>query len=280
LKHVKPLRQAVHQLDILRRFGRLRPDRFVLAGSTNSIFVDSWEPRGRAILRNSGAGQPSSKAVWRRALEIGRPDLVLDVGANYGEFIFLPDYPSGVRVVGIEANPSLFGHLQRSRDIHPSREQIELHCALAARADAGDTTFYLDGGWSGRSSAVLHDSLVQPKAIRVPTISVDSLFVDAPLPRRILFKIDVEGYESEVLAGMTRLLAEASGILGIVECNERFLADVGIGLDEFLDQLRSIGDLFAISSSGDLGAFDGHGTAESGEDVVVMRGWPTEPPGV
>jgi FkbM family methyltransferase len=280
LKQVKPLRQAVHQLDILRRFGRLRPDRFVLAGSTNSIFVDSREPRGRAILRNAGGGQPSSKAVWRWALDSGQPDLVLDVGANYGEFVFLPDYSPGTRVIGIEANPHLYEHLQRSLAIHPSRAQIELYCALAARSDGDDTTFYLDGGWSGRSSAVLHDSLVQPTAIQVPTISVDSLFVDSPSPATVLFKIDVEGYESEVLAGMTRLLAGASAVLGIVECNERFLADVGISLGDFLDQLRSIGDLYRITSNGGLSAFEEHRTADSGEDVVVVRGWAAEPPGV
>jgi FkbM family methyltransferase len=275
LKRVKPLRDAVHDLRLLRMYKRFRPDRFALAGSDHTIFVDPEEPRGRALLLGRGAGQPAVKKVWCWALDTLDPDAVIDVGANYGEFLFLPTYSPGARVIGIEANPTLLPYLERSRSTHPNRSQIELHSALAGRASEGCADFYLDRRWSGRSSALLHETIRAPLRTSVPRLAIDSLFAVEERPLRLVFKIDVEGYEPEVFAGMTNMLNATEEAIGILECNEQFLRRLGTSRAAFLRNLRTVGDLHLVRHDATLeplpSDFDAFHNQEV-DDVVVVRG--------
>ena len=80
------------------------------------------------------AASPALKRIWHRANCELRPDLVIDVGANYGEFIFGERYPHAKYVVGVEANLSLRPWLEKSRREHPEREKIAIEFAIAAEA--------------------------------------------------------------------------------------------------------------------------------------------------
>lgn len=234
IKRHDGIRRAYHDLDILAKHGRFRPDRVKLVCSEHSIFVDPREPRGRAILRNFGRGQPRIKEIWRRAIDQLDPELVVDVGANYGEMVFAPTYAPGTRVVAVEANRQLADYLERSRVEHTNADQIELIIALASDHSDDDATLYVDPTWSGRSSAAAAKASWVPQKVRAVTI--DDLASGSP--STLVFKIDVEGFEAQVLGGMNRILSMVNQVVGILEFHNIALARAGIDADAFLTSLR------------------------------------------
>ncbi|MEH7255577.1 hypothetical protein V7111_26055, partial [Neobacillus niacini] len=63
------------------------PNKIVLP-SSNAIFINSEENRGRALLISNGMTQKRLTNFWTKAVNDYSPDLVIDVGVNYGECIF------------------------------------------------------------------------------------------------------------------------------------------------------------------------------------------------
>lgn len=239
LGKVPLLRVMRDHADLLIKYGSLLPERVALESSSHVIFVDPRETRGRAILRNRGTGQPVLKRVWRDAIEQLEPTIVLDVGANYGEFIFAVDYPQDAIVIGIEADPRLSRYLQRSREVHPHRDKIELSCALAAAEPGEPIPFYVDADWSGRSSALRQERHRNTIVEMVATTSIDALVGDRAGPEdRLVFKIDVEGFEPQVLDGMEKTLATVGASAGVLEFNTDFLRKQGLDPEEYLAHLK------------------------------------------
>ena len=243
------IRYWLDEAKLAMRYGRLFPNAIQLPNSRSNIFVDRSEPRGRSVLLCRAQGQPNLKRLWHRAIKLLQPDVVLDVGANYGEFIFAERYPTAERVIGIEANPALEPFLKKSWEVHPDRQKIQILNALAAERSDEEHIFYVDSISSGRSSAVQrHDS--QTVATKTRSVSIDDLVKDFVRPdKSIVFKIDVEGFEPMVLSGMKRTLGCSSRLLGIMEFNPRLIRLSGADPEEFLGQLFETMAVFALPHS-------------------------------
>jgi FkbM family methyltransferase len=138
---------------------------------------------------------------------IKRGDLVIDVGANIGErselFLAL-----GAKVVAVEPQKECAEHLRRRFGDQPGFVLFEGGCADRP-GDAelfvgdADTLSSMSATWidrmrgSGRfASHDWHETRV------VPTTTLDSLIADHGVPAFV--KIDVEGFEAQVLAGLSR----------------------------------------------------------------------------
>jgi len=213
--------------------------RITFADHHTVLYVDTSELRGRYLTTVGGISQPAVTSFWRRAVQQWQPTIALDVGMNYGEIIFSTHYASGTQIVGIEANPLLRPCIQQSLAAHPNRRQMTIVCALASDQQQQAVPFYVDRNWSGTSTAVPLHTHRQIEKHAVDTITVDSLFADRPLTAdRLLFKIDVEGYEQHVLAGMKRLLDGCAAALGLIECNTSFLQKAGVDVPRFLERLQ------------------------------------------
>lgn len=244
------IRRTYDDIDLLLKYGTFRPERVPLAYSRHVIFVNPREQRGRAILRGYGSGQRALKTVWRKALERVRPTIALDVGANYGEFVFFTDYEPKTLVLAIEADPQLARYLERSREAHPHRDEIELVCALASEGPGEPMPFYVDKDWSGRSSALKQDRHKNTHVEMVPTTSVDALLGDrAQASDTLVFKIDVEGFEPRVLPGMEHTLSTVASATGILEFNTSFLRKLGVDPDAYLDKLRARFKVFMMEGN-------------------------------
>ena len=257
LKNVDWVYRLYGDLDLFRKHGSLRPTKAKILGSSNVLFADPTEPRGRGLLRDSCAGQPEVKAMWMRILDHVSPDIVLDVGVNYGEFLFMPTYAPGTRIYGVEAAPALEPFLRKSREHHPNREQIELVFAAAGPTHGGTLVFHVDPGSSGKSSVVVESEGGESIDVEVPCISIDGLLApvltggrdtstaDERIRPVLAFKIDVESYEEEVLSGMTKTL-DACDAVGLIEFDPPRLLSLGRSPDGFLDRLRQHFSVWAL----------------------------------
>jgi FkbM family methyltransferase len=129
---------------------------------------------------------------------ISRGDLCFDIGSNIGEkteaFLAL-----GARVVAIEPQPKIFREM-RAR-CGPNRHLTAVNAAVGA--SLGELPMYVSRrhGASSLNSRWADDI---EEVIRVPVTTLDQIIERFGVPR--FCKIDVEGYELEVLKGLGRAL--------------------------------------------------------------------------
>jgi len=209
----------------------------IISGSTNVLYTNRNDRRGRWLIRKKGITQPIVTRIWRKAVKTVMPSIVIDIGMNYGEIVLSTNYPKHVEIVGIEANQGLEPYITKSINEHPNREQMNVIYAFASNENLTNTKFYVDLDFSGISSGTLNQAKNQKEAI-VKNVKIDSLFAQKELKaERVLFKIDIKGHEANALKGMERLLKESAGSIGIIEFDNRYLQNAGTIIDEFMELL-------------------------------------------
>jgi FkbM family methyltransferase len=174
--------------------------------------------------------------VIRKSLRPG--DEAADVGAYVGAVTV-----AAARAVGsnghihaFEPDPQTFSVLRQTVDASGVTEWVTLR-RLALAGTPGRGTLHR---WNRDES---QNSLIQNPAggggIDIETASFDEILADRNVT---LVKIDVEGAELEVLAGMSRWLAASPvGAILIVESNPTALAAAGTSVDELLARLKANG---------------------------------------
>jgi FkbM family methyltransferase len=217
------------------------------------LYINPRENRGRALLISEGVTQQRVIQFWKQAVNLFDPTLVIDVGVNYGECIFSTEYPEKAKIYGIEANPYLLSYIEKSRRDHCNQSQINIIHAFASDRNLNQQSFYIDNNWSGTSSAVPLPNHRRAEKIAVSTVTLDSLFENEPLEtHRLLFKIDVEGYEAFVLRGMKELFQSCSEQLGLVEFDSVYMRRAGVDLDDFLAELTLYFSVFIFDDKDQL----------------------------
>lgn len=192
------------------------------------VVVNTDDFRAHRIWRLGGT-QSAKIALLRRFFEAG-PRLFIDVGANYGEFTLVPA-EMGIRCLAIEANPRLLSCLYTSMSRYPNVTVVE--AAVGDRE--GETAFYYCPNASGSGSlacgtpkAEARNCSAPVKMICVPMHTVDTLAkLYYGTPDGVLLKIDVEGFEREVLTGATQLLGSFKWWRALVEFSPSALRAAG-----------------------------------------------------
>jgi FkbM family methyltransferase len=142
-------------------------------------------------------------------------------------------------VWAVEPLPDNSAVLSRlATDNHLAQLRV-LSLALGAADGAGDLRLPTSAGESGWASFTA--SWNTGGTLNVPIRSLDSLVAEMKgSSRRLdLLKLDVEGYESDVLAGAVHTLAEHKPLL-YVEFNDLLLRDVGSSSAALLSHLRDL----------------------------------------
>jgi FkbM family methyltransferase len=135
---------------------------------------------------------------------------VIDVGANQGQFALAAAwcFPNA-RVFSFEPVPSTVAVLVRNTRRNP---RITV-CPVALGATDGELSFF-ESAYSHASSALpVHENqrriwpeTAKGRGINVPVRRLDSWDFQGPLAGPVLLKLDVQGYECEVLKGAAGLL--------------------------------------------------------------------------
>lgn len=238
---------------------RWRTDRIVLPGSSRILYVNPTENRGRILYMTGGRTQPRLNLFWNTAVASFWPSLVVDVGVNYGECLFSVTYPKRCNVIGIEANPHLQKYIERSKKIHPNRKKIQTIYAMASDEEHEKRSFYVNKYWSGLSSAVLGKTTLPNhyNEHEINSITLDSLLSMYPLENeRLLFKIDVEGHEENVLKGMLQTIERCPQMLGFIEFDSKYLAKSDTDADVFLKFLQERFNLYVYFNNQELIQYD------------------------
>ena len=134
-------------------------------------------------------------------------DTFLDVGANVGSYTVLASAVVGCRTISLEPVPSTYRKLLGNVRINGIETIVELH-HCAAGAGSGEVWFRTDLDTMNR--VVEEHAAVQKERVQVRRL-------DDVLHGRVaaIWKIDVEGYEEEVLRGAERAL-QATGLKAVM----------------------------------------------------------------
>lgn len=210
-------------------------------------------------MRYGGFEYPT-RAFLDAHLEPG--DLFIDVGAHWGVMAMTAAShpragPDGeIAVLAVEAHPlnvvQLMSGLARSRLI----DRVEV--IAAAAGDRPGTAPLVANSTMGHSLRGVGLAGIKPQgpSISVPIVTLDDLLAERPAlaERPVLIKIDVEGFEPQVIEGARRLL-ESGRVKAIVwEKGRAFDSEPGFSaMAGMLTRLESLGFRNMVMPSHDLG---------------------------
>lgn len=216
-RRLRALLRAVRYQALTRLLGRRALARL---GERSRLWVDPHRTAASMVLYANPPDLPEM-LVWRRAL--GDGGLFVDVGANVGTYT-LWAAEQGAEVIALEPAADTFGLLEENIALNRYR-------VTAVRAAAGDHcgtarfTVGLDAG----------NSLAPDGAAATDLVTVDSLIGD----RRVTgMKVDVEGFEIDVLRGAVRALADRR--IGLIQIEWNHASALAVGTDR-----RPIAELLA-----------------------------------
>lgn len=201
--------------EAIRKFGwlyRIRPQtlaeplyrlvapsggRAIVEVSGAKAYVDPFSTSGRIII-DEGAYEPELVELMRRKL--GQGGVFVDIGANEGLFsgiaasivggnglVIAVEPQSRLRDV-LEINIALNnrGKYHIYRNVIGEKDGLELSLSLGPSSHTGGSSLVRAYRWSGRTE-------------KVKCRTVDSILAEEGNPHVDLMKIDVEGYEPEVV---------------------------------------------------------------------------------
>lgn len=180
------------------------------------LYVNLDDYNGRAAFF---AGDVDRKLTWLCRRIVRRGDTVVDIGANIGIVtVLLADLvgPPGA-VWSIEPNPTLVRHLRMSLARNGMSNVTVLE--MAAGTSCTSMSLRVPLGHSGRGSLVREAQWIGYEEVSVSLAPLDAIISEKVSNIRLL-KIDVEGYESEVLCGSQGLFSRTPPDAVLFELND------------------------------------------------------------
>jgi FkbM family methyltransferase len=178
-----------------------------------------------------GLFEPAESRLITKLLSPG--DTFIDVGAHIGWFSTLAAscIGSAGQVIACEPYPANVTALRENLALNDTGNVSVVEAALGK----GPGTICL--AHAGDSASVTALDWAHEGAVEVLMRTLDDVAVGASAIR--LLKLDVEGWEPQVLRGATQTLSRTSNVL--IEINRPALKHAGSSPDEVFDLLRSAG---------------------------------------
>ena len=193
----------------------------------------------RTLLRLHSPGIPTLNTLFWRGLDSYEPETtrlwlylsrgatsILDVGAQYGLFALLAAAVNRrATVTGFEPLRPMFDLFERNIALNGFSQARAVYAAVSDRA--GEVDLHVNG--EDHATASLNP-VGRPSRHKVTCVTLEGFLRDSAHPLPDLLKIDVEGYEAEVLTGMVKLLPEVRPSLIVEILND----DVGARVQALL----------------------------------------------
>jgi FkbM family methyltransferase len=218
-------------------YGRMRR----IEAHGKSLWVLTNDLRAHMIAKAKGT-QKEKVAVWL-AMASARPEICLDVGANYGEFT-VATIDLQLPTVCVEANANLLPCLEKT---FAGAKHVTLVNAAVSGVES-EVSFYVDPRYSGTGSLArevptpsrrdLTGKDGQIEEVTVPARTLDTI-VSRHLgrwPDSWIAKVDVEGYEIDVLEGSQLLRGNARSWRMMLEYNPVCIRRMGQSADLIWEQ--------------------------------------------
>lgn len=122
---------------------------------------------------------------------LNEKSVVVDLGANVGNFSREISQTFGCRVLAVEADPEVYERSYESALVQ------KLHCAIADFD--GTIDLYLSSNPEANSIMVQHSHIDAGRHVQVPAVRLDKLLADHGIQEIDLLKVDIEGAEISVL---------------------------------------------------------------------------------
>jgi FkbM family methyltransferase len=173
--------------------------------------VIAWRNRlrGNSLLRGvyaSLAGRGDYEARFARELlgAVRAGDTVWDVGANVGVYAAQFAERGAANVVCFEPAPAAVAALHRRFPAGTARANSVQIVPIALADRRGTATFSAEG--SSPNNQIGASDVTKP-TVEIQVHSGDEALVEFALPTPNVIKIDVEGYELEVIEGLSQVLS-------------------------------------------------------------------------
>ena len=150
-------------------------------------------------------------------------DLFVDIGANIGSYTILAGGAGGAQCVSVEPIKSTFHMLEENINLNRLSGNVQaLNMGIGKEKGVLRFTAGLD-----TVNHVVADSEQVDSVVEVPIVSLNDLLENQ---EPLLIKIDVEGFETNVIAGADKVFSKPSLLAVIMELNgsgERYGFDEG-----------------------------------------------------
>jgi FkbM family methyltransferase len=203
----------------------------------------------RPYLMRRGRWEESTATLLSKLLRRGAR--LLDIGANVGYFsVFAHRLGRDIQIDAVEPHPVIFSLLQANLWANGVRARVH-NTAL------GDIRRLLPMSSPPMNPGDSRVGVVTPDHrydLIVPVITADELFARRTFD---VVKIDVQGFEPEVVLGMERIVRESPAIVLIVEFFPTPLLERGLDPAEVLERYRRLGFRIAVNDDGGTGTCTG-----------------------
>ncbi len=199
---------------LAQRLGRPLPDPSQFLGSYRvrspaGTFECPPGP-GPAFLAADSSYEPTLLSLISQVSE----GTILDIGASVGFITVRAARHLGSRgdVLAFEPHPVRFQYLERNLQLNDLQNVAAFQCALGDHSGVA-VLHDVDPRWGPRPIDATMMVETGGRSYEVPVRTVDEVLAEHPRPKIRLVKIDVEGYEPQVLGGMTNTLRQRPPIV-------------------------------------------------------------------
>lgn len=222
------------------------------------IYVDTRDTSLAPHIMIDGVWEaPTTRAI---ATLLAEDDIFFDVGANFGYYSCiaatrLNKRPQAITIHAFEPNPQLTPLLTKTFNINGFEPYARIN-AVGVSDKAGHLDLHTpEALWGSTSFSKDHATVHSGKttSVRVPVITLDDYYHEHKLPRVDLIKIDVEGFEDHVYAGMAHIIKANPQLRIVME----FTFDAYQDEARFFKQLgRDFRFMYIITDRGEFDIID------------------------
>ena len=169
--------------------------------------------------------------------------VVLDVGANWGYFTLMAAalMPASGRVLAFEPDPRMHALLRRNVQLNGGQGVEALPVAAGAAAGTVTLAGYDEAAENRGVSRISADASGGEATFSVAAVTVDAVLQARAIEFADLVKVDVEGAEDMVLAGMEKTIRGRRLRRLLIELHPELLARRGLTADDCCEPLRQAG---------------------------------------